>query len=76
MSRSLPAIPLIDVRHGGPVAHAQRSRDAMLDLRAACFSVLPAPTLTNLPSGWPYDLVGQMVAVRAATPAASPPTSG
>jgi len=43
MSRSLPAIPLIDVRHGGPVAHAQRSRDAMLDLRAACFSVLPAP---------------------------------
>ncbi len=40
------------------------------------FSVLPAPVLTNLPSGWPYDLVGQIVAVRAATPPASPPTSG
>jgi cell division protein FtsB len=39
------------------------------------FSVLPAPTLTNLPSGWPYELVGQMVAARAAAPAAAPPPS-
>ena len=30
------------------------------------FSVLPAPTLTNLPSGWPYNLVNEIVAVRTA----------
>ncbi len=30
------------------------------------FSVLPAPALTNLPTGWPYSLVNQIVAVRAA----------
>jgi cell division protein FtsB len=34
------------------------------------YSVLPAPTLTNLPSGWPYSLVGQIMAVRTATPPA------
>jgi cell division protein FtsB len=30
------------------------------------FSVLPPPTLTNLPSGWPYGLVNEIVAVRTA----------
>ena len=39
-------------------------------------SVLPAPTLTNLPSGWPFALVNEIVAVRSAPPPASPPTSG
>jgi len=32
------------------------------------FSVLPAPELTNLPTGWPYGLVNEIVAVRAASP--------
>jgi hypothetical protein len=36
-------IPLVDVRLGGPVEHARRGREAMLQLRAACFSVVPAP---------------------------------
>jgi cell division protein FtsB len=30
------------------------------------FSVLPPPALTNLPSGWPYGLVNEIVAVRTA----------
>jgi cell division protein FtsB len=30
------------------------------------FSVLPPPTLANLPSGWPYSLVNEIVAVRTA----------
>ena len=30
------------------------------------FSVLPPPALTNLPSGWPYNLVNEIVAVRTA----------
>jgi cell division protein FtsB len=37
------------------------------------FSVLPAPTLTNLPSGWPFSLVNEIVAVRAG--AATPTTT-
>jgi cell division protein FtsB len=40
------------------------------------FSVLPAPTLTNLPSGWPYALVNEIVAVRTTPPATTPPSSG
>ena len=44
------------------------------------FSVLPAPALTNLPSGWPFSLVNEIVAVQAGaaprtTPPATPPTT-
>lgn len=35
-------------------------------------SVLPAPAPTNLPSGWPYSLVNEIVAARAAPPATAP----
>jgi cell division protein FtsB len=39
-------------------------------------SVLPAPALTNLPSGWPFSLVNEIVTARSAPPATTPPTSG
>jgi cell division protein FtsB len=39
-------------------------------------SVLPAPALTNLPSGWPFGLVNEIVAARAAPPPSAPPSSG
>jgi len=39
-------------------------------------SVLPAPALTNLPSGWPYPLVNEIVTARSAPPPTSPPSSG
>ena len=41
------------------------------------FSVLPAPALTNLPSGWPYPLLNEIVAARAAAtaPATAPATT-
>jgi cell division protein FtsB len=39
-------------------------------------SVLPAPALTNLPSGWPFPLVNEIVTARSAPPATSPPSSG
>ncbi len=35
------------------------------------FSILPAPALTNLPTGWPYTLVNEIVAVKVATTAAA-----
>jgi hypothetical protein len=38
-----PQIPTIDVRGGGPVAHARTRRDEMVALRDACFSVVPGP---------------------------------
>jgi hypothetical protein len=51
----LPAIPVIDVRHGGPVAHARLRRQPMMALRDACFSTVPgfriaAPMLDRLSS--------------------------
>ena len=39
-------------------------------------SVLPAPALTNLPSGWPFPLVNEIVTARSASPPTSPPPSG
>jgi cell division protein FtsB len=39
-------------------------------------SVLPAPALTNLPSGWPFPLVNEIIAARSAPPPSSPPPSG
>src|SRR5215467_437943 len=50
-----PAIPVIDVRGGGPVAHAKLRRDRMMALRDACFSFVPgfrgvAPALDRVSS--------------------------
>jgi hypothetical protein len=39
---TLNDIPVLDVREDGPVGHARRRREAMLELREACFSVIPA----------------------------------
>jgi hypothetical protein len=53
----LPAIPVIDVRDGGPVAHARLRREPMAVLRDACFSFPPgsrilAPLLDRVSSKW------------------------
>jgi cell division protein FtsB len=39
-------------------------------------SVLPPPALTNLPSGWPFPLVNEIVTARSAPPPTAPPSSG
>jgi hypothetical protein len=54
---ALPAIPVIDVRSGGPVAHARLQRERLATLRDACFSFLPglrgiAPVLDRVSSAW------------------------
>jgi hypothetical protein len=36
-------IPLLDVRRGGPVEHARQRRASLLELRDACFAIVPAP---------------------------------
>jgi hypothetical protein len=55
--RVLPAIPVIDVRSGGPVTHARLRREPMVALRDSCFSMLPglrgvAPVLDRVSSAW------------------------
>ena len=66
----LAAIPVLDLREGGPVEHARRRRHEMLALRDACFSVVPAPLrglarpLDRVSSAWlkgtPSPYVGEI----------------
>jgi hypothetical protein len=46
---ALPAIPVIDIRHGGPADHARQRIDAARALRTACLDLLPAPLHAALP---------------------------
>jgi hypothetical protein len=68
----LPPIPVIDVRTGGPVAHATLRREPMAALRDACFSFLPgsrsiAPVLDRVSSAWlartPSPYIGEIAAI-------------
>jgi hypothetical protein len=68
----LPAIPVVDVRCGGPVAHARLARERMMVLRDACFSIVPgsrglAPALDRLSSSWltrtPSPYLDEMAAI-------------
>jgi hypothetical protein len=66
-------IPFLDVREGGPVAHARRSRKAMVELRDACFSLVPPPLrglarpLDRISSAWlrrtPSPYVGEIASI-------------
>jgi hypothetical protein len=71
-SPPLPPIPVIDVRRGGPVAHATLRREPMTALRDACFSFLPgmsgvAPVLDRVSSRWlartPSPYIGEIAAI-------------
>src|SRR5882757_5564355 len=46
---SLPSVPVIDVREGGPVQHAREGRIRARGLRDTCVSWLPAPTRAAMP---------------------------
>src|SRR4051794_15912090 len=71
MSNDLPTaaathdIPVFDVRSGGPVEHARRSRETMLQLREACFSVVPMP-LRSVAK--PLDRMSRAWLVRSPSP--------
>jgi hypothetical protein len=49
LTPSLASIPVIDVRHGGPLLHAREARERARGLRDACVSWLPAPVQALLP---------------------------
>jgi hypothetical protein len=61
----LPEIPFVDVRIGGPVAHAAARREAMEELRAACLAYLPAPARSLVPLG---DAVARIWLERSTSP--------
>ncbi len=69
---ALPVVPVIDVRHGGPVAHARLRREPMVAVRDACFSFLPgvklvAPVLDRVSAAWlartPSPYVDEIAAI-------------
>jgi hypothetical protein len=57
-------IPVLDLREGGPVAHARQRRAEMLALRDACFSM--APPLRSLAG--PLDRISRAWLKRSASP--------
>jgi hypothetical protein len=72
VSAALPAIPVIDVRRGGPVDHARQHRETMAALRDACFSFTPgtrliAPVLDRVSAAWlartPSPYVSEIAAI-------------
>jgi hypothetical protein len=50
MSATLPAIPIVDVRDGGPPRHAQQSVGEARALRDACLGFFPRPALPLVPA--------------------------
>jgi hypothetical protein len=47
----LPEVPVVDIRIGGPVAHAAARRAAMEELRGACLGCFPAVARSLVPVG-------------------------
>ncbi len=47
---SLPAIPVVDIRDGGPLSHARQSAGQARALRDACLQFFPRPALPLVPA--------------------------
>jgi len=62
---SLPSIPVIDVREGGPVQHAREGRIRARGLRDTCVSWLPAPARMAMPL---LDRIAQRWLTRSQSP--------
>jgi hypothetical protein len=63
--QTLAEIPVVDVRSGGPLAHAAMRLDAIEDLRLACLSSLPRLTHPLIPLA---DAVSRRWLERTASP--------
>jgi len=50
MKTSLPVIPVVDLREGGPARHARESRAEARALRDACLGFFPRATLPFIPA--------------------------
>jgi len=65
MSAPLPAIPVIDIRDGGPPQHARQSAAAARALREACLRFFPRAALPLIPA---LDRVSRGALMRSRTP--------
>ena len=65
MPGKAPAIPVIDVRHGGPAEHARQRIEQARALRAACLGLLPRTFHRTLPL---IDRVARRALERARSP--------
>jgi hypothetical protein len=61
----LPAIPVIDLRDGGPVRHAQRNTATARALRDACLTFFPRTALPLVPT---LDLISRRWLARSRSP--------
>lgn len=65
MSELLPAIPVVDIREGGPPRHARQSAIKARALRDACLGFFPRPMLPLIPA---FDRLSRRSLVRARAP--------
>jgi len=65
MSRELPAIPIVDIRQGGPPDHARRSAAGAYALRDACLRFFPPAALPLVPV---LDLLSRRSLKRSRSP--------
>ena len=65
MSASLPAIPVVDLREGGPLRHARQSAAQARALRDACLRFFPRAALPLLPA---LDFVSRRALARSRSP--------
>src|SRR6516162_8406829 len=61
----LPAIPVIDLRDGGPVRHAERNPAPARALRDACLAFFPRAALPLMPT---LDLISRRWLTRSRSP--------
>ena len=65
MSQALPAIPIVDIRQGGPPDHARRSAAGAYALREACLRFFPRAVLPLVPA---LDLLSRRSLKRSRSP--------
>ena len=65
MSEALPAIPVVDIRQGGPPDHARRSAAGAYALRDACLRFFPPAALPLVPA---LDLLSRRSLKRSRSP--------
>jgi hypothetical protein len=65
MNALLPAVPVVDIRDGGPLRHARRSAEKARALRDACLGFFPRAALPLVPA---LDWLSRRSLVRSRSP--------
>ena len=65
MNETLPAIPIVDVREGGPALHARQCADKARSLRDACLGFFPGAARSFIPA---LDAIARRWLMRSRSP--------